>query len=660
MKKKLTLIILALACAMTCAFALVACGSGGGGEDGKTLTGLVIVDIDGKEYTEYDMGNIVYGGTPGLNAYRLVAKYSDNSYSELAKDAEGVTVSYAHDYDTISSLPATYSVGQYTLTYSYKNYIVSATFKIVTSADASPYVLDLDATSWQYKAQPEVTVTEGGAAVTDYTLYYITTEKYNQIRYAADFAEKLKQNSESYNALTAKPGTYYLFAYVNKTYANEFNSNFKSVTITKGNVAPSTEVGALTASYTYGSTQPGKTGKITLADVDIINNIYGLPYALVDANGNDVYGSWEWAVPTMQLDSNNDGTVVSIKFVADESDCYNEFVLTNAVTINISKGRVDIPELDSVWTTYDGDEHDVILTHVTDWNRPYIKVTRNSQPVTIGESDPSGKAYLGKFTDEGEYLYVIELLDKVNFFWSVEDWSDTTDTADRQVTYTIEGRASFVVISGEHTIDENLQVRIKLEQGTDSYDPNTNISPYVAGSLQASVLPEYEYSNGTKAETKVDATVTIENDGKNDYIVITVSAFKDEVMRNYGRLLLKITATGADHYKNIDWFAENLDIKKYTGQITCPIEEGQVIEEPKTATILEFFKLYPTLRTKLGEWKVYMIDSNGGRWALGDEATLGSAPQDEITCVLVFESHFVHSDIADRVKEVTFKFRATD
>ena len=651
MKRKLALIILALACAIACAFGLSACGGGGGGGD-KTLTGIVIVDGSNVEHsTSYSLGEVPYGSQPDLS-YGVYAKYSDNSKSVL--NASDLTVKYYFESNVIAQ-PTTYEVGNYEIVYTYQNHTVKVTFT-VTSSSESAYVLTITGSPWKYLEEPVITVTENGAPVANYSVYCITEEDYDLIKDANDFEQQLFIKRESYVSASTEPGDYYFFASVSSEY-----SNFVKVTIAKADITlAETSVDITLDQFTYGRGSTGKWGDLKLSEM--WPTIYGPNQCFVNSLDISVEGHWEWVNPDEKVNSTNNGETRNVKYVP-YSDCYNTPQTTVQVTLDIAKGRIEVPVLDSVETFYDGAEHEVILTQVTEWNYPYMKVTFNSSEVTLDRDAATNKALLGKVTDDAEYVYTLTLIDKVNLYWdNGEDYSDTTDVADKQVTYTVNKLPSWVNIfhqegaddhDSTYSIDGNLEVRIKLIPAADlSYDSYTSsISPYAT--LDVEVLAEHNSNS-----SQIEATAGIINDGEYDWLVITATDFKG---KDSGTLLLHFTGTGADHYADIDRVEYRLSVAKYRGNIACAIEEETELRLSGDTQVKELYELYPTLETALGKWVLYMVTGDepetnpSDRLQLDLETKVGSAPSATINCMLMFEDNgFVDSGILRQVKPVLF------
>lgn len=641
MKRKFALIAFALACVIACSFGFVACNGGDDGE--KTLTGIVIVDANSAEYSgSYSLGTITKGEQPDLS-YNVCAKYSDGTTESI--NSQDLTVTYSYNGTGIASLPAAYEVGEYLITYSYQTYTVSVTFAVSHSANAR-YAISVDKTTWKYLEEPAISVTVDGTAAVNYSVYCITETDYNQIKDEADFEQQLLDKSNSYIGEYTAPDTYYLYARVDTEC-----TNFVKVTIQKADLTLAEEsVTVSVDTFVYG--QNGRYGNVKISDA--FTYLGGPAQCFVNSLDIAVSGYWAWVNPDEEINSTHNGQTRDVKFITDDG-CYNDYVIEDAATLVIQRCRIYAPTLkasgfNTYSTYYDGTEKEIFLD-VNSFNEPYITVTRDGEPVTIGEN-----GLIGKETDTGDYVYTVVLLDKVNFFWNGDEYSDTSDVADKQLTFTISKLPSWVNIfhqegaddhSYTYMIDENLQVRIKLIPGidvnSDSY--NSSISPYVAGSLEVEVLQDY-YST----TTQIEATAAIENDGEYDWLVITVSDFKD---RNNGDLILHFTGTGASYYQDIDKVIDILSISKYVGTITCPLAdilENNTMEQPAGITVAELYETYPQLTTALGKWRLEYDYNNSGDWKpLGDSMAL---PRTSLSCRLVFESGFVAD--ADRIAAYEF------
>lgn len=665
MKKKILFTILTLGCVAGCAAGLSACGGGGGGGDGgeKRLDSVVLVDSNDVEYHEYDMGTFYYGNPeqPDLDSLRLKAIYTDATTEWLDKNGDFVSVTYRYNGEDLFTLNKPYEVGNYSVSYyySYNTQSLGAflSFEIKPSATSSPYSLELSATTWKYLEDITVTVKEGNETVDsgNYSIYAITQAKYDEIKNAADFLDKLNQNKVNYNYDDVGPGNYYLFAEISNLSGGNVTSVLKPVTILKGDVIP-TNTDNFTGYYTY----DGAIGKINLSELDINSHFFNDKPITVEwknLKGGYVTGQLQWINPDDKVDSTNNGETRKVKFVPAEHDAdrYNEYVVEDAATLIIEKYEVDRPELDGYsYAEWDGDAHDIKISASSDYESfvSLVNVTHKGSPITLGND-----GLLGTVSEIGEYTYNFALKDKVNYCWDGSE-DDTSDVEDKVVTFKIIPLTSWVYVGDNHTIDENVQVKIKLEPytGGEKY----NITPYVADSLEVKILQSYfhvtneETGDGYELVTEIEAEVKLENDGSYDWIVITVKDFKEEDNSEYsGRIILQLTATGDKHYDNIDKIFDDIHIEKYSyaNVPACPVTSGETIEKPIGTTVGELYEGYPELETKLGKWVLYIKYTPTSDWSEVTNMEL-ELPEGDYSFKAVYKSGFVQ--YVNEIEEVEF------
>lgn len=560
MKKKLLITLLASAYAVGCAAGLAACNSGDSGDGGeKHLTGF-FVSVSSNEHATYDMGKFVYGGAaPDFDSLKLYAKYSDNSSAEIQKTDGSLTTTYTYNGAEISQLPAAYNVGEYYVNYSYSedgaNQSASVSFEVVPSATASPFTVELEKTTWTYLEDlPTATVKEGTTALDseNYTLKYISETKYNEIKNDADFAEKLNTETENnYFSGDVAPGSYYVFAMAGPS--QKYNSQFVKVTVNKADVTPSKTSG-FAVTYNYDG---NKIGNIKLFDVSLDS----LDVTFKDSNENNVNGSLVWDTPETTLNSSNSGVTKVAKFVPEAADYYNEYELPEPVTLTINKGVVYTPSLYGGATTWDGNSHEIKITFTySSYNvTPYADITRGGAPITVSGE---GNDIIDTQTEIGDYVYTFSLKDKTNYYWE-----GANDATDKVLTYSIVGKEPWVGIGNASVATLDAENKFKLLiTGDDQYggeEPYVYLTPYEAGTLNVEVVTDNtaQVNGSTYYQEIVGSAEIIEESGKT-YLVITVDNFKDKVQDNQATLL-RFTATGADHYADIDTVNGSLNLNAY-------------------------------------------------------------------------------------------------
>lgn len=558
MKKKLLITLLVSACAVSFAAALTACNSGGGDGGQKRLTAFV-VSVGGNEHSTYDMGKFFYGGAaPEFDSIKLYAKYSDNSSAEIQNTDGGLTTTYTFNGSEIPQLPLAYNVGEYYVNYTYgedgASQSASVNFEVVPSATASPFIVELSKTTWTYLEElPAATVKEGSNPLDseNYTLKYIAEAKYDEIKYDDGFAEKLNTETETnYFSGDITPGSYYVFAMTGRD--QKYNSQFVKVTVEKADVTPSKTSG-FAVTYNYDG---NKIGDIKLSDVSL-----DLDVTFKDSNENNVNGSLVWDTPETTLNSSNSGVTKVAKFVPEAADYYNEYELPEPVTLTINKGVVYTPSLYGGATTWDGNSHEIKITFTySSYNvTPYADITRGGAPITVSGE---GNDIIDTQTEIGDYVYTFSLKDKTNYYWE-----GANDATDKVLTYSIVGKEPWVGIGNASVATLDAENKFKLLiTGDDQYggeEPYVYLTPYEAGTLNVEVVTDNtaQVNGSTYYQEIVGSAEIIEESGKK-YLVITVTAFKEKVEDNQATLL-RFTATGADHYADIDTVNGSLNLNPY-------------------------------------------------------------------------------------------------
>ena len=122
MKKKITLALLAVCCALCCAFGIVGCGN----DDNNNVNGLLIAKTGEtpKDTSKALLVQTTYGETPDLD-YKLYASYKNGDKKEIALDDSKLKVEYSYyEYNSegdvkIDELPEKMLAGQYSIRYFY-------------------------------------------------------------------------------------------------------------------------------------------------------------------------------------------------------------------------------------------------------------------------------------------------------------------------------------------------------------------------------------------------------------------------------------------------------------------------------------------------------------------------------------------------------------
>ena len=135
------------------------------------------------------------------------------------------------------------------------------------------------------------------------------------------------------------------------------------------------------------------------------------------------------------------------------------------------------------------------------------------------------------------------------------------------LTYSIVGKEPWVGIGNASVATLDAENKFKLLiTGDDQYggeEPYVYLTPYEAGTLNVEVVTDNtaQVNGSTYYQEIVGSAEIIEESGKK-YLVITVTAFKEKVEDNQATLL-RFTATGADHYADIDTVNGSLNLNPY-------------------------------------------------------------------------------------------------
>ena len=664
MKKKLIVLIVALVSALFCACGLIACGGGDdGGGGGKHVIGLAVVDGEGNTHSEYDMGSFAYRSSPGKE-YSLYAEYSDGTKRKLTQE-DGFVDKYTYNNQELASAPTSYKVGRYYVRYEYEHCYAAVTFDVVTTATSTPYTMSLDRWDWKYGEQPTFTVfdeDDNELDATDFSVCYISKEKYDEIKNAEDFTFELSQKaSNAYDSdgeyyWRVKPGKYYYFAYFEGMV--RANSTLVEATIHQAPLKPVYADGFNFFNLANNWWPKGEIGTIPLSQIVVSVDRNKLSWETESGEPYEGMYDVDWKNPDEEIDSTIDGKKREIKCsFSDEG--YADYLFPEKVTILFQKSSLSVPTVgdredrfNHVFT-YDGQDHDIVLnfdgnTLSGDYIEMYNKLLTikdgDGKTVTIGEG-----GVLKTVSEEATYTFTIELKDKVNYQWywtdyEADDYPTRYDTDNKVCQFFISPLSSWVGLGNTGyylSIDDNRQVKYKLDPGEDTQA--NNMSPYKKDTLSVRILESYYHELGDYTlTTEIDAAVEVveEADGY-DYIVITVNDFKNIREFSGGRVILEVTAKGDNHYDDIYQVFDDIQIERYDYQfITCPVKfDDDALEMPAGTTVAELYRTYPALITPLGKWVLEYEYDNSGSWVkLGDEASL---PQMTLSCRLVFESDFV-------------------
>lgn len=661
MKKKILLTLLALACASTCAVGLAACG---GGDDGGNGGGIYLVGSDGN-VLDYgcSLGEFTYKSNDYTNImqFKVCTKNADGKLVDLKEN--DFTIKYIdiiHDEQEISATGfSDFAAGSYRLEVSYKDNKVAAYFT-VNKSDNAHYTTFVSKTDWKYGEDgATLSVYDNGSTLltegNDYDAKYITEADYNAIKDAADIKDQLSSKQQSYNENSLRsmtPGVYYIFAecYWTDNY-NAAYSDFKKVTVTKGDLTIKSANSISTTPYSYAHSD--KVGNIKLSDITVNNNE---AYA-ENAFGKQVSGEFVWRNPDTDINSTNSGSKYWVSFVpAEEYRDYYNYENVNVLNagqaeITVYKGYVNKPRYTNedcgsdkfqgfgYERPYDGEAKNVYVDSAYYYDK-YVDVTRGGQKMNNVTADNYGST-IDSVTNAGTYVYTLSLKDPVNYYWKAYginiDEADQTDVADITFTFILNPMWSNVTTYGRPRLVPDKDGVIKL--------PITPYAtPYEAGTLSVA-------KNNKPSDHSLDnVSLSIATENGVDYLV--VSNFLPQDGTSFiSELPVTFTATGKDNYADIDCNV------KYTIDyaVDTNIASTDNINVYKGTKASVLYKNHPELKTTAGDYKLYILVGDE-YYLVGDDATLEEVGEHKFK--LEFDSSNIDENVVT-VQKASVEFKMT-
>lgn len=614
MKKKLIPLILALVCAIVCAFALVACDD------------TVAVE------------------SVALNETTLTLDVGDSTVLTATvkpDDAADKTVTWSSDKPDVATVDNVGKVealaeGTATITAKTANN-KSATCVVTVNAapdDDVTYTAQVSATSWKYK-ENGATITvkdDDNNAVTAFTAKYITETDYNAIKDAADFKSQLVEKSSDYYADTIYVGTYYLFAELDAAgNADKVYSNFVKVTVNKGDLTINNAAN-LAAQYSY----VYKIGKVKLSEISIENNYVDIienGAHAVDADNQTVYGDFVWENPNDEVDCSDNGETRRVKFVPSDNNF--DDTVTVDVTLTMKKGYVcatregdgrEKPEGEQgrTWDYYSPNgvavQIDIVYLY-----KELVDITTNIGADTTIEIDEKADEprIIDKIIGTWTPTYTFSLKDKVNYYWVDPNadgsvWEqdvtlhDVNNTEDKLLTFRVfpalQNDYSCALYADDSSINE--EAKIKVWVGN-PYNYDDTVGLTYQKDIQAQIVDSFTDKDGsytTQVEaTKEEVGYAADHQGhERAYVLISVTD-----LSKGNNLCIKITGSGITGYENVNK-TQCIQVYGYNETITCPIASDAEIPAPTGTTVEELYNQYPTLVTPLGKWVLEMYYE--GNW----------------------------------------------
>lgn len=393
-------------------------------KNGENITGSIMPE-NYAQYGIYKFGE----GIPDWN-FTIYANYSDNSKKVVDFSQCQVTYAYQNSEEPVEIKasdfpPSIYNVGTYYVNIEYQGMKMKV-YSIIEASTELPYSMFVSLDSWQYSNEKSATVSVTSLDESvPHNIYSISKQDYDDALTSANPQSEIINASQSYNSDTRlKPGQYYFYAFIpaHGNYASGYTKISHLVTVKKGVLTYNFNEKA-SASYEYN--YYGKMGDIQLGEVAI-----NAGCTITNWADEEVAGRFEWADPTEMVNSNSTG-LRQVIFVPDKVDDVEVYETLNVSTIDlegsIKKGNVDKPDLIETEITYDGEDHEIKISHYGIGNVVLI----NGERTTL---DADG--VIATVKEKGTYTFVISLLDKDNFQWYGSD-SQVLGSGDITLTFEV-------------------------------------------------------------------------------------------------------------------------------------------------------------------------------------------------------------------------------
>lgn len=420
MKSKKLMIGAAIALSAALFVPAAVCLAGCGAEKPQLIglsiekNGVIINDIVMVEnVVEY--GKYTFGKESPKWEFKLYANYSDNSKKVVDFSQCQVTYAYQNSEEPVEIKasdfpPYIYSVGTYYVNIEYQGMKMKV-YSIIEASTELPYSIYVSVDSWKYSKSDsiDVSVTSLDESVS-HTIFVISKQDYDNALNSANFESEIEKASKPYyKNMRLKPGQYYFYAFISAhgNYASGYTNISRLVTVEKEQlIAQFYSNPSAYYQYNYNKTQ----GDIELGKVKIDAGC-----TITNWADEEVEGRFEWADPTEMVNSNTTERRQVI-FIPEKVDGADVYETLNVCSIDIEgkilKGYVDKPELTDTEITYDGQNHEIKISHYGIGNVVLI----NGERTTLDDD-----GVLATVKEKGTYTFVISLLDKDNFQWWSSD-----------------------------------------------------------------------------------------------------------------------------------------------------------------------------------------------------------------------------------------------
>lgn len=453
MKKKFFGLIFAFALMFTGTVCLTACG------DKPFFQGLVIEE-NGQtiESNSYYLGAFPVDSTQQILDYKVYAKYSDNTKTELS--ASDLTFKYSFNGDEVSELPSVFDeVGAWHIEITYDFYTQDLNFDIVLKKTNYSIV---GLTNIKYPANAHA-LTLNDATAKDYVdFYYIEQSKVANANSPTD--EELADASYYSVGYTIKPGNYYVYGNVRDH--GKFAAGrtaLRELIVSKGDlkIEGYNQADYSAFKYKFGegfydpeptllgvrfsSTNPNVDGE-WIANVRIEATILGMPAPSEEDLNNNSYGKL-----SLGFKFKNENNILSYAVYGEgkseelglDFDDYKDFYNIPEgwdswdATVTVERGMLAKPSINGGVF----EEPNKLQLSTQDSDKPItaIEITKKKDGVLQSDfapmQEPNGSAWwiwLDELTEAGTYTYTVSLKDKDNFAW--EDGS----TDDIVLTWIVE------------------------------------------------------------------------------------------------------------------------------------------------------------------------------------------------------------------------------
>ncbi len=595
MKKKFFVGLFALALIVPGVILFTGCG-----EETPSVISMDIIEKDTgiNHENSWDKGSIQYGESPVLDDFNLVLSYSNNTTKNVQENDSKLTVAYTYygdgaESETIDNLE-NLKVGYYEIKYTYNDsnsFEVFVYFTVAKTEYKGDYYARLDPSLVEYgEGAPTIEVLVSNIQIDEENTKYLNEEQYAEYQQLSSKDEKqiyLENNDNYAIGFYGSVGRYYLYTKViSENYEDQYTIpvpfTVKPANITK---VENPNEGSLTAKFSYDDLNDDVTvGNIKLSDISIVND-FSNPVKYQNKYGYEIPGEFQWSSAFLNQTINFDakGRKFPVVFVPDDNNY--ETVAYGSVAIEIEQGKIAFTQTTNSYEYWEGngDTFDfTIFLNINSMFYPseYINFYKwngsNWQEFTVsGNGDVKGTVA----NQVGQHKYKLELKDKTNFVWKMDDGSTTIN--DIEITKEITpARLSHNISVESATITEDGVAYLPVQ--TDNKVTNLKVEI---------VNKESNLSGGAGGQGepffKGDSAELVEIEGKT-YIKVIVTEFcladgtnGNSSTNTIGRVFFKLTGDSVDP----NYVFNDIDGASYIYRLTAgpsTTDEAVVLTPGKT------------------------------------------------------------------------------